>query len=49
MSGHLKFAYEASHWTTPIQGALNQTKPSQTNPCIAQTSCEIWALVGYYI
>jgi len=42
-----KFAYEA-HRTAPIQGALNQTKPSQANPCIAKSLCEIWAFAGYY-
>jgi len=47
MSGDLKFAYEAPHWTAPIRIALNQ-KPSQTTACIAQSLSEICALVGYY-
>jgi len=47
MLGHFKFAYEAPNWTAPIPIALNE-KPCQIRACIAQSSSEICALVGYY-
>jgi hypothetical protein len=41
VSGHLKFANEASNWI-----AVNWTLQSQTKACITKSSCEICGSLG---
>ena len=46
--GCLKFAYKAPKQTAPQRITINQTMKSQTKACIANSSCEICALLRYY-